>query len=621
VRNHRLRKALVVGGALVAIGSAATIAIASRRIAAEEAAFRAPAVARCFPSTFNRSAQLPGTSISVAPLPGSYAASARTQVSLLGAPVQTLGGISVRGSRSGSHKGRLRGYSQGDGASFVPAKPFSEGETVTVRGKVKAGTRAQRFGYHFVVAHKDVLPYSKPTPPSGKDYNEKQHFRSTNIEPPSIALTARSPQSAPGYIFAAPYAGPGPPGPMIFDEAGELVWFDQLPKSIPASADLQVQQLDGKPVLTWWQGYIPPQGFGQGEEIIADSSYREIGHVRAGNGYKADLHDFHITPQETAVMTIFNPIDCNLSVVGGPSGGAVNDSLFQELDLRTGLVRREWHSVDHVPLGDSYSSATGSSKKWPFDYFHLNSIDQRADGTTLLSARNTWAMYLMNTRTGRVLSEIGGRHSGVKLGAGTRTAYQHDANTLSNGTISVFDNGSVPKVHPQSRGLVLAINPQTRAATLAAQYEHRPALSSDSQGNIQQLANQNMFVGWGSEPYFSEYSAGGQLLFDAHLHGSYESYRGYRFPWTGAPAGAPQVAAVPATGGRVSVYASWNGDTRTASWELLAGPSPTALTPIASARRSGFETAFTTPGAAPYVAVRALDASGTVLGSSRTIRG
>jgi hypothetical protein len=621
VSHSRLRKGLVAGGAVVILGSAATLAIASQRIAAEQAAYHAPATARCFPSTFNVSAQLPRTSLSVAPLPGSYAASTRTQISLLGAPVHTLGGITVRGSHSGSHSGRLRGYSQGDGASFVSSEPFAAGETVTVRGRVKVGTSSQRFGYRFVVAHQDVLPYAKPTPPSGKDYNEKQHFRSTNIEPPSIALTARSAQSAPGYIFAAPYAGPGPPGPMIFDEAGELVWFDQLPKNIPASADLQVQQLYGKPVLTWWQGYIPPQGFGEGEEVIVDSSYREIGRVRAGNGYKADLHDFHITPQGTALMTVFNPIDCNLSVVGGPSGGAVTDSLFQEIDLRTGLVRREWHSVDHVPLGDSYSSATGASKKWPFDYFHLNSIDQHADGTTLLSARNTWAMYSTNTRTGRVLGEIGGRHSGVKLGAGTRTAYQHDAHALPNGTISVFDNGSVPKVHPQSRGMVLAINQQTRAATLAAQYEHRPALSSESQGNMQQLPNQSMFVGWGSEPYFSEYSASGQLLFDAHLHGSYESYRGYRFPWTGTPAGAPSIAAVPASGGRASVYASWNGDTRTASWQLVAGSSPITLALVASAQRSGFETAFTLPSAAPYVAVRALDASGAVLASSRTIRG
>jgi hypothetical protein len=622
VRNHRLRKGLVAGAVLVLLGSAATLAIASRRIVAEESAFRAPGAPRCYPSAFNRSAQLPGTSLSVAPLPGSYDASGRTQISLLGAPVQALSGVRVSGSHSGSHGGRLRGYSQGDGASFVPSKPFSAGETVSVRGNLRSGSRTQRFAYSFVVAHEDTLPYSKPTPPSGKDYNEKQHFRSVpRLEPPAIAVTARSPQSAPGYIFATPYAGPGPPGPMIFDEAGNLVWFDQLPANIATSADLQVQQLDGRPVLTWWQGYIPPQGFGEGEEIIADGSYRQIARVHAGNGYKADLHDFHLLPGGTALLTVFNPIACDLSVIGGPSGGAVTDSMFQEVDLRTGLVRREWHSLDHVPLGDSYSSATGASTTWPLDYFHLNSMEQNADGTTLISARNTWAMYWLNTRTGQLQNTIGGRHSGVKLGPGTRTAYQHDAETLPNGTISVFDNGAVPKVHPQSRGLVLAIDAQTDSATLVAQYEHRPALSSGSQGNMQQLANQDMFVGWGPQPYFSEYTAGGQLLFDAHLHGSYESYRGYRFPWTGAPAGAPQLAAAAAPGGRVTVYASWNGDTRTAGWRVLGGSSPSTLAPVASGARAGFETAITTPGAAPYVAAQALDASGAVLGTSPTIPG
>jgi hypothetical protein len=618
--HSRLRKGLVAGGIVVVLGSAATLAIASHRIKAEQAAFRAPAAARCYPSTFNRSATLPGTSLNVSPLPDSYDATARTQISLLGAPAQSIADVHVSGSDSGSHSGRLRAYSQGDGASFVPSKPFTQGETVTVRGNVRAGARAQRFTYHFVVARQDVLPYSKPTPPSGKDYNEKQHFHTApGLEPPSLTVTARSAQSAPGDIFVAPYTGPGPPGPMIFDEAGNLVWFDSLPKNIAAAANLQVQQLGGKPVLTWWQGYIPPQGFGQGEEIIANSAYQQIGRVHAANGYKADLHEFKLTPQGTALLTVFNPIVCNLSVVGGPSGGAVTDSIFQEIDLRTGLVRREWHSLDHVPLSDSYSSATGSSAKWPFDYFHLNSIDQRADGTTLLSARNTWAMYEMNTANGRLQTWIGGKHSTVKLGAGTKTAYQHDAKTLADGTISVFDNGAVPKVHPQSRGLVLSL--KGGSVSTVRQFEHSPALSSGSQGNMQQLPNQDMFVGWGPEPYFSEYSASGQLLFDAHMHGSYESYRAYRFPWTGAPAGAPAIAATPATGGRTTVYASWNGDTRTASWRVLAGPSAQTIVAVATVARSGFETSTTTPGAAPYVAVQALDASGAVLASSLTIRG
>jgi hypothetical protein len=620
VSHNRLRKGLVLGGLTVTLACATTIALAAHRIKAEQAAFRAPAVARCEPSTFNGSATLPGTSLSVSPLPDSYDASYRTQISFAGAPAASLSQIRVTGSHSGSHDGRLRAYSQGDGASFVLEQPLSQGETVTVRGKLLSGSRKQSFAFHFTVATQDVLPYSKPTQPSGRDYNEKQHFHSEPaLEPPGIVVTARSPQSAPGDIFIAPYSGPGPPGTMIFDEAGNLVWFHTLPKNAAAATNLQVQGLGGQPVLTWWQGYIPPQGFGQGEEIIADNAYREIGHVRAGNGYSADLHEFKLTPQGTALLTVFNPVDCDLSVVGGPSGGAVTDSVFQEIDLRTGLVRREWHSLDHVPVADSYSLATHASKKWPFDYFHINSIDQRADGTTLISARNTWAMYELNTTSGRVGTWIGGKHSTVKLGAGTKTAYQHDAKTLPGGTISVFDNGSVPKVHPQSRGLVLALNAQSHSASVVAQYEHSPALTSDSQGNIQQLANQDMFVGWGPQPYFSEYSAGGQLLFDAHMHGSYESYRGYRFPWTGAPTGAPQVAAS-AAGGRVRVWASWNGDTRTASWRLLAGSSASTLAPVASVARGGFETQIVTARTAPYVAVQALDASGAVLGTSRAIR-
>ncbi len=217
--------------------------------------------------------------------------------------------------------------------------------------------------------------------------------------------------------------------------------------------------------------------------------------------------------------------------------------------------------------------------------------------------------------------QIGGKHSTSTLGAGTRTAYQHDATTLPNGTISVFDNGAVPKVHPQSRGLVLSLGSGAGSVSAVTQYEHTPALSSGSQGNIQQLANQDMFVGWGSEPYFSEYSASGQLLFDAHMHGSYESYRAYRFPWTGAPAGAPSIAATSVAGGRARVFASWNGDTRTISWRVLAGSSPGTIAPVATTARSGFETSVTTPAAAAYVAVQALDASGAVLGSSRTIRG
>ncbi|HZL49309.1 MAG TPA: arylsulfotransferase family protein, partial [Solirubrobacteraceae bacterium] len=615
------RRALLCAGLLVVLCSATALAFASKRIAAEQAAFTAPSAQPCVPSTLNRSAVLPGTSLAVSPLPDSYDASPYTQISLLGAPPGALSAVSVSGSQTGRHGGHLKAYSQGDGASFVPAKPFRSGETVSVRGKLTVAGKAHVIAFHFVVAQPDNLPYAAPAHVAS-DPGEVQHFHSLPAsQPPALAITARSPQATPGDLFSTPYSGPGQSGPMIFDETGNVVWFDPLPTGTEAS-NLQVQQLEGKPVLSWWQGYIPPQGFGDGEEVILNSAYQLIGRVHAGNGFKVDLHDFHITPQDTAVLTVFNPIHCDLSSVGGPHGGAVTDSIFQEVDLRTGLVRREWHSLDHVPLSDSYSSATTTSTEWPYDFFHVNSIDQLPTGRTLISARNTWTLYELDTLTGQVLLRVGGKHSDIKVASDAVTAFQHDATMLENGTISVFDNGGVPKVHPQSRGLLLSVNPQTKTAAVVAQYEHSAALSSGSQGNIQPLPGGDVFVGWGSEPYFSEFSASGQVLLDGHMHGSYQSYRTYRFPWTGTPISTPAIAAAAAhVGGPPTVFASWNGATLVASWRVLAGPSSHQLAPVDTAVRSGFETAIGTPGPEAYVAVQALNAAGAVLGTSHTIKG
>ncbi len=621
--RRRLRRALIAGAALVAVSSAGALAFGSKRIASEDSAYRAPSVQRCVPSQLNRSAVLSGTHIAVSPLPDSYDASPRTQISLLGAPASTLSAVSASGSSSGSHAGRLMAYSQGDGASFVPARAFYPGETVTVHGRVKTSRGNTPFVYKFVVARQDTLLYAPSAKPA-RDYDEEQHFISApTLQPPVLDVTANAGGTAPGYVFAAPYNGPGPSGPEIFNQSGELVWFDPLAGEAAAS-NLQVQLYDGRPVLTWWQGYIPPQGFGQGEEMIYSSSYRQIGRVHAGNGYKADLHDFHITPHDTALLSVFDPIDCDLSGVGGPSGGAVTDSVFQEIDLATGLVRREWHSLDHVALSESYSSPEQASRAWPFDFFHINSIDQLADGTTLISARNTWTLYELNTTTGQIGLRVGGKRSGVKAVNGAETAFQHDATVQANGTVSVFDNGAVPKVHPQSRAILVSVDPHARTDTLLARYEHPGGLSSGSQGSVQTMADGGVFVGWGAEPYFSEFSSAGQLLYDAHWHGSYQSYRAYRFQWTGTPAAPPAIAVGAAnSSGSVNVYASWNGATEVASWRVLAGPSPAQLAPVAGAAKSGFQTTVATPGGGPttYVAVQALNSAGTVLGTSATIKG
>jgi Arylsulfotransferase (ASST) len=615
-----MHKGLLYGAVLVVLTCVTTVSIASQRILAEQSAYgAAPAVDQCVPKSLNVSDLLPNTSLEVSPLPGAYDASPYTQISLVGAPVGELS-LSVSGSRTGNHPGRLVGYSQGDGASFLPVHPFLPGETVTVKGSVSANGKKQAFTFDFLVAHPDTHLYrGTPTKPS-TDTAVTQHFYSApTLTPPRITVDAHTSEASHGDIFMAPYNGPGPSGPMIFDEEGNLVWFDPLPHEVYAT-NLQVQQHGPERVLTWWQGHIPPQGFGEGEEIIDNSSYQRIATVHAGNGFKADLHEFEITPRGTAILTVFEPVECNLSSVGGPRHSAVTDSAFQEIDLATGLVRREWSALDHVGLADSYSTATGSSDEWPFDYFHMNSFDPESDGRTLISARNTWSMYELDTASGQVLARIGGKRSDFKLASGAATAFQHDASVLSNGTISVFDNGGVPKVHPQSRALLLSVNPKTMTDSVLTEFEHAsPPLSSGSQGNVEALEDGDFFIGWGSEPYFSEYSATGQLLFDSRMPAPFQSYRGYRFSWTGTPTQPPAAAAV-RSGSALTVYASWNGDNRTVSWRLLAGPQTTELLAVGGATRTGFETAIAAPSNATYVAVQSLGANGEVLGTSAPVK-
>jgi hypothetical protein len=275
-----------------------------------------------------------------------------------------------------------------------------------------------------------------------------------------------------------------------------------------------------------------------------------------------------------------------------------------------------------VALSESYVSPRPGSRREPFDFFHVNSIDVTNTGDLLIDARNTWAAYDTDPRTGQVRWRLGGRRSSFKLGPGTVTAYQHDAREQPNGNITFFDNGATPKVHPQSRVIELALDRSAMTATLLRRDEHRPSLVAGSQGNMQTLSGANWLVGWGQSPYVSEFAPSGQVLFDAHMPASYESYRAYRQAWSGQPTTPPAIA-VQRAGARATVYASWNGASTVASWRVLAGASATSLTAVGSAPRAGFETAITlaaAPRHGSWLSVQALSATGAVLGSSQVRR-
>jgi hypothetical protein len=543
-----------------------------------------------------------------------------TQISFLGASAAELSNVTVTGSRSGAHTGHLEGYSQGDGASFLATRPFVAGETVSVHAELDEAGAHTPFEWSFTVGVPDTVHSAAegPPPPPARPGEYQSFLSRPELRPPAVDVTKHASGTAPGDVFLAPYSGPGQYGPMILDESGQLLWFKAFANGTRA-ADFRVQQYEGQPVLTWWQDPIEIEGHQTAGVVIYNSAYQQVKAMSAGNGYQPDLHEFQITPQGTAWITVYNAIECNLSSVGGPKEGAVADSIAQEIDLKTGLVMFEWHSLDHAPLSDSYSTAKTTSLTTPFDYFHINSIDVEQDGHLLIDSRDTWTAYDVNPQTGQVQWQLGGKQSSFKLGAGAETAYQHDARQQPNGTYTFFDNGATPKVHPESRTVVLSLDMQNMTATLIHSYVHSPPLVSGSQGNMQALADGNWMVGWGQEPYFTEFNEAGEELLDAHLPSAFESYRVYRLPWSGRPSTPPSLAARHGKHGGIEVYASWNGATDVAAWRVLEGHAKDGLKAVAQATRNGFETAISSPVSSTYVEVQALGANGGVVGTSTLI--
>lgn len=408
---------------------------------------------------------------------------------------------------------------------------------------------------------------------------------------------------------------------MIVDDRGELVWF--RPLDARGATDFRAQRYDGRPVLTWWRGRSE-RGIGNGRYVIVDDSYREIATVTAGNGLTGGLHEFLITERDTALITIYSRLPADLSALGGPREGAVIEGVVQELDIATGRVLFEWRSSRNVALAESYARvprAQRGADADAYDYFHINSVAEDADGNLLVSARNTHAVYKISRTTGKVLWRLGGKRSDYRLGPGTRFAWQHDARRQPDGTLTLFDNVSDEEAKDRSsRALVLRLDEGSRRASLVRSYEHPAGLLATTQGNAQFLSGGRVLVGWGAQPYFTEFDRAGRVLLDGRfgVDGT-DTYRVYRFPWTGRPAEDPAVVVRRDERGYV-VYASWNGATEVARWQVLGGNDPQQLEPLATEPRSGFETAIRVETAPPVLQVRALNARGAVLRSAPVLR-
>lgn len=401
------------------------------------------------------------------------------------------------------------------------------------------------------------------------------------------------------------------------DNTGHPVWMEPTGAGV---TDLRVQSYQGKPVLTYWSGK-GIGGHGEGTGVIKDTSYKTVAQVSAGGGLKADLHEFTLTPNGTALLISYPTVQHDLSPLGGSTQGFMYDCHVQEVDVATGKVIFDWKASDYVRLEESYvkpsddSSADGSTAQKAFDPYHVNAVDPRPDGY-LVSFRHTHTIYLLN-HSGAVVWRLGGKQSDFSLPANGVFAWQHDVRQRPGGVISMFDNHYKDGTTGTSRGLLLAVDEANRTVSTKLELA-RGGHRGNAMGNVQFLDNGHYLVGWGTDPSATEFDANGTAVFEATSIGG-GSYRVYRSPWTATPDTIPDVAVLANNGSTMQAYASWNGATEVSSWRFLTGADAGSLAESVVVRRTGFETTAAVA-AASHFAAEAIDAKGKVLARSAVMK-
>lgn len=349
----------------------------------------------------------------------------------------------------------------------------------------------------------------------------------------------------------------------------------------------------------------------------------------------ADLHSFEITVDDTAITSVYQPIEFDLSSADGTRGkGWIWDGLFQELDIETGEVKFQWRASEHIALNESYEAVGVATEKSKWDWLHLNSVEKDTAGNYLMSSRYLRSIVYISGQTGEVLWRLGGKlNSFHDLSDGKAIQFmgQHDAHWANDEhtALTFFDNRGdwTHRIEDQSRGTRVALDLEHMTVKLEHSYANpNVKIWSTSQGSYQTLPNGHVLLGYGHNGVLTEFSPDGQVLCDAQFMaaskfrtGDVQSYRNLKFNWTGEPLTDPTIVFH-----EDSLYMSWMGSTEVKSWLLqdshwTSGP----IKPVTVIPKREFETEFQVIGGEKplrrYVRVVALGADAQVLGSSKPV--
>ena len=510
--------------------------------------------------------------------------------------------FAVEGSKSGSHSGEAELASDGSTVAFRPHVPFTPGESVQIRIRLPepASSLANSGEYTFAFSVTEASS-TNPAVEFSEEFGQPlvlNQLQAVNDEPippfnfltappdiPPIAVERRPGTLGDGYIFVSTFNRIGPGSDtgytLILDNNGEPVYYSR-PLQLPVTVDFK-KQPNG--LLTY---FAPGPGINRFFGI--NENYEVVDEYMAGNGYVTDLHDLELLDNGHALLMIHDlqAVDMNELVPGGSTEAPVIGCVIQEVDEDNKVVF-QWRSWDHIDILDTNRPLDDN----PLRYIHCNSLMQDYDGNLLMSSRHLDEVTKIDRQTGEIIWRLGGRHNDFEFISDYGFSMQHDARRLSNGHLTVYDNG-VAHEPPRSRGIEYVIDENNKVAVEVAEFRNTPETFAVSMGNMQTLANGNVVVGWGnsSAPMLTEFDRAGNKLLEFTIKEPFGTYRAFRFPWQGYPLWPPVLVAQ-LEENTVHLYFSWNGSTETTGYKVFGGRDRDQLTQMATVARSSFETTYT----------------------------
>jgi Arylsulfotransferase (ASST) len=181
------------------------------------------------------------------------------------------------------------------------------------------------------------------------------------------------------------------------------------------------------------------------------------------------------------------------------------------------------------------------------------------------------SVYKISGKDGSIIWRLGGKLTDFQLDSGAEFANAHDAKWIDDSKqdqLTIFDNGPHGDI-AYSRGLLLAVDQNAKTVHLVTEFRNGPSTFGRFEGNIQPInpsdKNTNFMVGFGLQPFFTEFSSNGTVLLDGQFGTAtaVNNYRTYKLPWEGKPLNKPSIAWDSKAG---KVQLSWNGATEHEKW-------------------------------------------------------